>query len=1008
MMNKYFTIFIYSSILFFSPLSYAEDGDLPSLDIPQDGGFEPPGQPDAEEESKVSLTEGDWSFSLITSGQTSTSIITYYAGKTDSVVIVPSVLGGAEVTEISAQTFGHHSEIQAVYVPDTVTTVDEWAFYDLNEASVISFANPNVSIDDSAFQSSANATLYLPSETLQTEAGGKLIETENTEYIEVEIFNAEAAAIAGGTYLNVSVSDDYLISYEDITSIAVSGDGTEVEYSENSVTFTGSAYEATEEVVVIYEGFEGLISEEELNKTFRGLDAEAAEALNKQIANDSSYSKVASRLVYEEGYYLNGNPVELDENIETYNVSTGDRVEVYDKTNMYPSTGEGYYKYVGYIDSDNDGDIDKLYYSPYSLTYSFNSTEILSDNSNLNGLSARDTLNPQYLSFANAVVAASGESDNQSLNSLNANTALSGNIIEAISNEERSVLWADQYASIQVDTLDAQSTSVANWAKMSYESGLSSYNVELAMEWGMNALLYATNGGFISAGNLYGPRSHLTATGDGANGIIAGGTGKKAGSVEAPFATAGVELYNADVHLTGWNNHVADVVYGGYAYLEDVNSTTGIYGSYAVGQASALANDFGNGVVDAKNFHTTVYGNRSAGAYVIGGGVITAENSTFKSIMDSGIVIASGGTYYMQDSNVSGLIALRNRGGIALDSFSTFDNVHFKVINKTFGYTTGDRADAAVNAWTEASGSSDLIHYLMSEDGATLGDLADHYNISDINRYTLFKTLGDIARKTYDENTPLRGSVLDNTFYNYSAGGYTGTTDFSDVPYLTVGSAFGGLVSSVFEFEASGVTLELNQCRFSHHQKGDFNYLVASEAGSSPALNFNNSNTSGLIWNEGDVTRAVEGQTSSHSSSLSVYFSESNFTGSFADGDNGLWKVNNLLYERNSGEASALNGNYYEAVNNWGITATFDSNSHWTVMHDSYLGGFTISEDSTIEAKCGYSLLMTVDGEEMNIEPGSYEGEIVILLQEDQSDTKSNKQCHKPGKKKNIRRQPFI
>jgi hypothetical protein len=97
--------------------------------------------------------------------------------------------------------------------------------------------------------------------------------------------------------------------------------------------------------------------------------------------------------------HLNGDPVELDDNVEAYNVSTGDSIGVYDKTNMYPSTGEGYYKYVGYIDADDDGDIDTLYYSPYSLTYSFNSTEILSEHTDLNGLSARDTLNPPIPRF---------------------------------------------------------------------------------------------------------------------------------------------------------------------------------------------------------------------------------------------------------------------------------------------------------------------------------------------------------------------------------------------------------------------------------------------------------------------------------------------------------------------------------------------------------------------------------------------------------------------------------
>lgn len=135
---------------------------------------------------------------------------------------------------------------------------------------------------------------------------------------------------------------------------------------------------------------------------------------------------------------------------------------------------------------------------------------------------------------------------------------------------------------------------------MSYESGLSTYNNEIVMEWGMNALLYATNGGSITVGSLTGPRSTLSAIGDGANGIIAGASGTDTETGSAPSETSSVKLYNADLNLQGWNNHAADVVYGGYAYLEDVNAITGIYGSYAVGQASALANDFGNGVVEVK------------------------------------------------------------------------------------------------------------------------------------------------------------------------------------------------------------------------------------------------------------------------------------------------------------------------------------------------------------------------------------------------------------------------
>lgn len=58
----------------------------------------------------------------------------------------------------------------AVYVPDSVTEINDWAFYDLNTAVILSFANPSISIRDGAFQSSGNATLYLFVGTSQSSA----------------------------------------------------------------------------------------------------------------------------------------------------------------------------------------------------------------------------------------------------------------------------------------------------------------------------------------------------------------------------------------------------------------------------------------------------------------------------------------------------------------------------------------------------------------------------------------------------------------------------------------------------------------------------------------------------------------------------------------------------------------------------------------------------------------------------------------------------------------------
>lgn len=778
----------------------------------------------------------------------------------------------------------------------------------------------------------------------------------------------------------MNIPSDYALTQDIIAGIAVSasGDESDVVYNNGTVTFYGDAYEAEEQQVEIYPGFTDEVSADDLNKTFWSLTTEAAESLNLSIASDSSYSDVKTLLHFEEGYYLNGNKVELTDDAVAYDVQTGEEVSVVNGS--YPSSNtSGYYKYVACKDLNDDGKIDIIYYSPFSVTYSYNTVSIASENENLNGLSSRDILNPLYLTFANAVIKISGEGNDVSESFLAIDTARDGDVIGAGIDQERSIIWADGYAFATVEELHAKSTSFANWAKMSYIIGLSSYNVEIAMEWGMNALLYATNGGVITIGNIDGALSTFEASGDAANGAIAGGSGVRAGMADAPAETSAVYVYNAEFNLEGWNNHVADVVYGGYAYLEKVTSTTGKPGSYAVGQASALANDFGNGVVDAKDFHTVVYGNRSAGAYVIGGGVITAEDSSFISKMDAGLVIASGGTLKVNNSESTGQIALRGRGGITTSSVSDFTNVKMTAEKDLGAYITGDIAAKAVSAWQNASGGTALIHFMMSDPGMTIGQLCDNYNVSESSKAELLSELSEISGIAYTAETLLRNSVLDNTYYNYSAGAFTGSTDFSEVPYLTIGSAFGGLVSSVVGFESAGVTLNLTDCSFFNNNGSDYNYLIVSEAGSALTVNFTGGDATGIIWNEGDVNRAVEGMPANRSSQLTVSFDGSNFTGSFADGGSGLWEVPESSYTNSAGQITSLNGNYYGASANWGISAVFHAGSSWTVTRDSYLGSLVIEEGAIISSSRNRALRMTMDGVKTKITAGTYRGKIAII-----------------------------
>jgi hypothetical protein len=441
-----------------------------------------------------------------------------------------------------------------------------------------------------------------------------------------------------------------------------------------------------------------------------------------------------------------------------------------------------------------------------------------------------------------------------------------------------------------------------------------------------------------------------------------------------------VIVNNANFQLEGWNNHVADTIYGGYAKLQKVTATTGKLGSYAVGQASALANDFGDGVVEAEQFHTTVYGNRSAGAYVIGGGLISAKDSSFVSKMDAGLVMASGGRYQIENSIIEGQIALRNRGGIVADSHSEFSKVTLSSKRDLAEYVVGHQAAQAVAAWKAATGHTALAGQLLSRDGYRFAQLAEHYQLSLSQTRHLLNALSLIANMPYNSTTLLRNSVLDNTFYNYSAGEFSGQTDFSEIPYLTVGSSFGGLTAAILEFENAGTQLHLDQVKVIYAVAQPYQYLLAAEAGAAAVVQIKNSQVNGLVWNEGEVNRVVEGQPGQRSSSYQIEFDHTDFSGSFADGSLGLWSVDNLQYVDFSGQSSNLNGNYYAAKSNWQGQASFVNSSRWYITHDSYLGQLQLSKDSQIIAPQGYRLRLMVDGKQQKLQAGTYRGHIQLLL----------------------------
>lgn len=1054
-----------------------------------------------------SSDELEWRYSVDDDGY---ATITRYLGS-DTNIVVPGAINGYEVTTIGTLAFNRNDEIDSISIPSTVTTIESWAFYDLNGLEVLTIGGDLESVASDAFMSSnasavevytTEATATLLKESVSAMANNDSIYTAEDMMITITVTLAleseeeeedsdaseedslmgdmssmgdppdggggmggstssvtytadygEASAPYGTYFAPVSSEKNYQFNYsvltaDGVTILSITGatlgsetessySGTIVDFSEDvtiEIILTGTAsYEEVNEEATYAEGFSPDETGVSYDKTFRNLTAEEATALNEEISSSSGYSAIAVRIVYEEGYYINGDEFPLDDDLVAYDVETGvvlydgagltgsDEVMYTDLADLPDATSDSStYQYVGYEMNEEGTAVAVLYYSPWSLDSDSTSTVVsgiisllTGGDAPVNGMEGQADMDEVYASFINSVITADGEDEDiEDLASYASSFGIGtvdedgvltiysdevgddGNVVLAEVNEERSIVYATDGATITTGAVNLVSTATINNAKMSYEAGLSSYNEEIGMEWGITAVAYATSGGHIILGDPTGETiSYITAVGETTNGAIAVTTGDDGG-------TSIVEVYNTVMDLQGWNNHIADVMYGGYIYLENVTGTNGVEGSYALGQSGSITNDFGNGVIEGTNVTVVAYGNRTAGTYVIGGGIINLEDSDLKCYVDGGAVIASGGTFHISDSTVEGVSGLKIRGSIETENVSTFTNVTL-IANQDYadvGYVYGEYADAAVEAWVEYSGSTSLAYWMMSTYGYTMGEVCDYYGIEGDDRTAFYAALDEILDddETYTDDTLLRCSVLDNTRYNYSGGVYA-DTDNSDVPYLTIG-AFGGLTQSVILAEAAGAPVELYNCTFINMNDSDYNYLISSESGSHPDITFidTEETITGIIWNEGTNTnRTADGHSATGDSYIDVTFENSDFEGSFADGDNGLWE-GSISYTDYDGNETTLNGNYYGATANWGITASFDSESSWTVANDSYIGSLTIEEGAVLDVISGKQVAsVTIDGEESSLEVlaagGTFEN--VVILLEDAEEEESDGIC---------------
>ena len=938
--------------------------------------------------SVVSLSVGDWKFDRTASEDGYTVTITQFSGDPDEngYVIVPKILGGGTVTAIGMTAF-RNTQIQAILLPDSVETVAAWAFYDCTSLAWVTCPNGKLAVDEAAFQNS-------PAEVL---TGGW------TATVSLEPAEAESgfALLVLGDYYDpnggeISVRESEAILRDDAAGrVYIGGTSVTVESYDGSAVNPEADAPAEFSVAAALAEEYGLKAEE-IDMTFRALTAAEAEELNAAVAA-GSFAAYASRLTFAEGFYLNGSPVSVDAALVCYDAATGAVIAEY--TDSAEATAnpaldalgvkasESPYTYVSFRDTDGDGDIDVLFYADRTLSSS-GTTLTLSGTLAQPGLSGetssemlagkvgRPVLDGSYLSFENAVLEV-GAGEGVALDAAELETA-DDSVLGQI-NAERSLLWADRGGVLEVDYLYGVSTSQGNWTKIRDENNsYAGQPMEVIMQWGMGAALYASQGGILMVGDPDGERSYVSTCGDGANGVLATG-------ILDENQPSQIYVYNTDFELSGWNNHVVDTIYGGYVYLEDVTGVTGAPGSYIMNNGSTLANDFGDGTVEVRDYSGEAWGDSSAGIYVIGSGSVEAENSAFISHLNAA-VMARGGSAIFTDTDLTGMVCYSGTG-----TYADFDGGTW-TLHRDYagdGYVYGQAAAEMANLWIDVTGGTTLLSYVMSGIGNTWADLYAEY-AEEIDAWggkeAFYEAVNDIADRygygdaeqsgasplegeTYyaSDEAPLRGSMLDNTFYAIMRNGFQYTpaedgyfslealADWSDVPYLGASDKSPFMVSLI---NATG-TLNVSHVSFVYDASigEDYRYFSTGKG----TVNLTDcEGASGLIT-EGNLT-----------------FSATDFEGSFAAGSRGLWD-GPVEYTDANGERTKRNGNY-DNTESAGATASFTDGSVWTVTRDSYLAGLTLAEDAAVVGADGASVTLLVDGVETELRPGTYTGEIAVLL----------------------------
>lgn len=598
----------------------------------------------------ATLSEGNYTYTVEDGKAT---IISYFGGDSEF-IIIPSTIGGYPVTTIGdgVQTVFSNNKTRGVVIfPDSVTKISKQAIYDYNVTYAFSIPNSVTAISDGATSSIAIATIYSTDGSEAQRYAKQIGSGFNSSAVNLSVTTGKGGSISNsGKYLiPKTLEKKYNLTYTikadkgyKINDLQVNGVSVSEAKSKNSYDLIYTLEANNSKDISITADF--VVDENAKNSAEEDKSTNETTKTGSDEVSDSgaSVGKYANTMGVCGGEYystvVDGKTI-IYKLVKTYGTvnasekfkSKSEVIAYAEKQGLKYGTDYDYIHLYNYYDKTDTNKSEypngKAYYVAYLYKQYTGSLLDLSANiSNLTDATSEDTSKRVY----------------------NTSGVFAQNKSEITLKNFTTKSYSNFYGPTEGGNFYGGNSAILS------DSGATINLVNPIVE-GLANSAFATYKGII---NITGGRFFASFTGSHGPYVAYGGKIylNTTSETEEPAVSARPSAGLASITRNKETNAV------------EVTDKTGenVTAIITADEAStALATDTGGGTIVANNVLSKSYGLRSAGVYSIGSneGLAYVYNSNLISYLDAGLVSASGGYIYTNNSIIQGVVGIKTRAG---------------------------------------------------------------------------------------------------------------------------------------------------------------------------------------------------------------------------------------------------------------------------------------------------------------------------------------------------------